>query len=96
MEYFIAVTAVALIFIIVAYVRRGQQKSACPQCASLQIRTVDQQLRELQQDNRTGKNLEGLGGIGGFGKKLDVQLIMETRYRCLDCNHIWTVIAPES
>lgn len=85
MEIVVAITAVVLIAIFVGYVQRGQQKAACPQCASSQVRTVDQQLKELKQDQTTG-----------YAVKLDVQLIMETQYRCQACSHSWTVIAPET
>ena len=35
-------------------------------------------------------------GLGNFGMKLDVQLIMETQYRCRACEHSWSVTAPET
>lgn len=84
MEKFLPIATVALIIIFVAYVRRGHTKKICPECDSSRIRTVDQHLKELQQDKTKG-----------YGVKLDVQLIIETQYRCKACNHSWTVIAPE-
>jgi hypothetical protein len=96
MEIIVPIAAVVLIIIFVAYVRRGQTKIGCPNCESLQVRTVDQQLKKLTQDRTSGHNLKGIGGIGGFGMKLDVQLIVETHYRCRSCEHSWSVIAPES
>lgn len=95
MELFILVAAFVLIITFVAYIRRGQVKISCPKCNSPKIRTVDQQLIKLTQDSRSGHNLKGIGGIGGLGTKLDVQLIMETQYRCQDCEHSWSVTAPE-
>jgi len=85
MEIFIPVAAVVLIAAFVGYLRRGQQKIICPQCDSSQVRLVDQQLKELKQDQTVG-----------YAVKLDVQLIMETKYRCQACNHSWSVIAPEA
>lgn len=84
MEIIVPLSAIALIVIFVGYVRRGQQKPLCPACASLQVRLVDQQLKELKQDQTVG-----------YAVKLDVQLIMETQYRCQACNHTWSVTAPE-
>ncbi|MEZ4593830.1 MAG: hypothetical protein R3D55_22190 [Chloroflexota bacterium] len=85
MEFVIIIAAVALIATFVAYIRRGQQKTSCPQCSSLQVRQLDQQLKKLKQDS----------GTMGYAVKLDVKLIMETKYRCQSCHHTWTVTAPE-
>ena len=91
MELFILATAVVLIVVFVAYIRRSQTRISCPQCSSAQVRTVDQQLKQLKQDS----NLQGFGVIDSLGTKLDVQLIMETQYRCQGCEHSWSVTAPE-
>jgi transposase-like protein len=85
MELLIPVATIVLIVIFVGYVRRGQPKISCPQCADTEVRLVEQQLKELKQDSTMG-----------YAVKLDVQLIMETSYRCQNCNHTWTVTAPES
>lgn len=85
MEILVPVSAVVLIAIFVGYVRRTQQKTQCPQCNSSQVRTVDKQLKELKQDQTIG-----------YAVKLDVKLIMETRYRCQACSHSWAVIASET
>ncbi len=84
MEILLPVTAVILIALFVGYLRREQRKISCPQCESLRVRIVEQQLKELKQDQTIG-----------YAVKLDVQLIMETEYRCQACGHTWTVIAPE-
>ena len=85
MEIFIPVAAVVLVAFFVGYLQRGKQKISCPTCDSSQVRVVDQQLKELKQDQTMG-----------YAVKLDVRLIMETQYRCQACNHSWTVIAPET
>lgn len=85
MEILLPITAVILIAVFVGYLRRERQKISCPACNSSQIRAVEKQLKELKQDRATG-----------YAVKLDVQLIMETKYRCQACDHTWTVIAPES
>lgn len=85
MEFIIPIAAIALIAIFVGYVRRSQTKVSCPACDSPNVRQVDQHLKELKQDSKMG-----------YAVKLDVQLILETKYRCQNCNHSWTVIAPES
>ncbi len=85
MEIVIVVTAVALIIIFVGYLQRSKPKISCPQCNNTQVRQLEQQLKKLQQDE-----------IIGLGMKLDVQLIMETKYRCQNCEHTWTITAPES
>jgi len=85
MEIVAPITAVMLIAIFVGYVRRGKQKISCPGCDSAQVRIVEQQLKELKQDRTIG-----------YAIKLDVQLIMETQYRCQACGHSWAVIAPET
>ena len=95
MEFFILLAAFVLAIAFVAYVRRGQHKISCPQCSSVQVRTVDRQLKKLTQGRAIGQDVKDLGGLGNFGIKLDVQLIMETQYRCQACSHAWTVIAPE-
>jgi transposase-like protein len=84
MEILVPIAAVVLIVIFVGYVRHGQQKIHCPQCSSPQVRVVDQQLKKLKQDQTMG-----------YAVKLDVQLIMETSYRCQNCNHTWAITAPE-
>lgn len=84
MDIFLPLTAVVLIAIFVSYLRRARQKISCPECESSQVRIVEQQLKELKQDQTTG-----------YAVKLDVQLIMETQYRCQNCEHSWAVIAPE-
>ena len=85
MEFFILLAAFVLAIAFVAYVRRGQHKISCPQCSNAQVRRVDQQLKELKQ-----------GESMGYSVKLDVQLIMETQYRCQACEHSWSVTAPEN
>ncbi|WP_420644557.1 hypothetical protein [Candidatus Leptofilum sp.] len=85
MEIVIVVTVVGLGILFAGYLRRSRPKIACEECDSTQVRQLEQSLKKLQQDE-----------IIGLGMKLDVQIIMETRYRCQDCNHSWTVIAPES
>jgi transposase-like protein len=85
MGIIVPISAVALIVIFVAYVCRGQIKMSCPECNNSQVRTVDKQLKELKQDQTMG-----------YAVKLDVKLIIETRYRCQACSHSWTVIAPET
>lgn len=85
MEIVIPVAAVALIIIFVGYLQRSKPKMSCPQCSSAQVRQLEQQLKELKQDNTIGYSI-----------KLDVQLIMETKYRCKNCEHTWTITAPES
>jgi DNA-directed RNA polymerase subunit M/transcription elongation factor TFIIS len=57
----------------------------CPNCETKNVRIVDQQLKELKQDETIG-----------YATKLDVKLIMETHYRCRECDHKWTVTAPEN
>ena len=91
MEFVLALAAIALTIIFVAYLRRSQPKISCPQCTGTQIRTVEQQLKQLKQDSR----IEGFGVIDSLGTKMDVQLIMETQYRCQACEHSWSVTAPE-
>lgn len=86
MEFAIIIAAGVLIATFVAYVRRGQQKISCPQCSSSQVHQMNQQLKELKQDS----------GTIGYSIKLDVKLIMETKYRCHNCNHTWAITAPES
>lgn len=85
MEILLLIAAVALIVIFAGYLRRGREKIVCPQCGSSQLRTVEQQLKELKQDQTIG-----------YAVKLDVQLIMETKYRCQACDHAWRVVAPEN
>lgn len=85
MELFILVAAVVLTITFVAYIRRGQVKMHCPQCDSASVRTVERQLKELKQDQTIG-----------YAVKLDVQLIMETQYRCKACEHSWSMTAPET
>ncbi len=85
MEIFVPIAAVVLVAFFVGYLQRGKQKIRCPECENTQIRLVDQQLKELKQDQTKG-----------YAVKLDVQLIMETTYRCQACNYSWTVIAPET
>ena len=84
MEIVVIMAAVLLLIIFVFYLRRGRQTISCPACSSKQIRTVEQQLEKLTQDRSVG-----------YAVKLDVQLIMKTDYRCQQCAHSWTVIAPE-
>lgn len=85
MEILVPLAALVLVVIFVAYVRRGQQpKVSCPQCGSGQVRLVEQHLEKLKQDESAG-----------YAVKLDVQLILETTYRCQTCQHSWTVVAPE-
>ncbi len=86
MELLLPAAAAALVIFFVGYLRRSQEKITCPQCHSSQLRQVEQQLKEIRQD----------GGKIGYATKLDVQLIMETSYRCQNCSHTWTVTAPES
>ena len=85
MEFVIIIAALVLVAAFLAYVRRGQQKISCPECANQQVRQVEQQLKELKQDSTMG-----------YAVKLDVKLIMETTYRCQTCHHTWTVTAPEN
>ena len=85
MEFILPLAAIVLIVAFVGYVRRGQQKTNCPECGSTQLRIVDKQLKELKQDTTRG-----------YSVKLDVSLILETRYRCQVCNHTWLVTAPEN
>ena len=96
MELFILVAAVVLTITFVAYIRRGQVKMRCPECDGASVRTVDQQLKKLTQGRAIGQDVKDLGGLGNFGMKLDVQLIMETQYRCRSCEHSWSVTAPET
>ena len=85
MEFILPLAVVVLIAVFVGYVRRGQQKTNCPECGSTQLHIVDKQLKELKQDSTRG-----------YSVKLDVSLILETRYRCQMCNHTWLVTAPEN
>ena len=85
MEILLPITAVILIAVFVGYLRRERPKISCPACNSLQVRVVEKQLKELKQDRATGHAV-----------KLDVQLIMESKYRCQACGHTWTAISPES
>ena len=85
MEILLPITAVILVAVFVGYLRRERPQLSCSACDSLQIRLVEKQLKELKQDRSTGHAV-----------KLDVQLIMETKYRCQACDHTWTIIAPES
>jgi hypothetical protein len=84
-EIFLPITAVILIVVFVGYLRRERPKISCPACNSTQVRTVEKQIKELKQDRATGHAV-----------KLDVQLIMETKYRCQACDHTWNLIAPET
>ena len=84
MEIFLAAAAILLVVVFLNYLRREQQKTSCPQCSGKQIRIVEQQLKELKQDQTVG-----------YGAKLDVQLIMRTQYHCQTCNHNWTETGPE-
>ena len=85
MDILLPIATVALIAIFVGYLRRNKQQVSCPQCNSSKVRIVEQQLNELKQDQ-----------TAGYAVKLDVKLIMETKYHCQVCNHTWTIIAPES
>lgn len=85
MEILLPIAAVVLVLVFVGYVRRGQPKTNCPQCGGTQLRIVDKQLKELKQDTTKG-----------YSMKLDVSLILETRYRCQACNHTWLITAPEN
>lgn len=84
MEFVIVVSLAAFIAIFAGYLRRSSSKIICPECESKQVRQLEQHLKKLQQDE-----------IIGLGLKLDVQLIMETKYACQKCGHKWQVIAPE-
>lgn len=84
MEILLPVAAVAMLVIFIGYLRREQTTISCPECESVRVRQVDQQLKHLKQDAKMG-----------YGVKLDVQLILETRYACQSCHHRWTVTAPE-
>lgn len=84
MEFIVIIAAVALILTFVAYLRRAQPKITCPACGSVQVRQVEQQLKRIEQDTSVG-----------YATKLDVRLIMETSYRCQNCNHTWAITAPE-
>ncbi len=85
MEFLLPIGAVVLIVFFVSYLQRGKQKVSCPECNGFQVRIVEQQLKQLKQNQTMG-----------YATKLDVQLIMETVYRCQTCQHTWQVTAPES
>jgi DNA-directed RNA polymerase subunit M/transcription elongation factor TFIIS len=85
MEILLPITAVILVAVFVGYLRRERPKLSCPKCVSSRVRLVEKQLKELKQDRATGHAV-----------KLDVQLIMETKYRCQACGHTWNIIAPET
>lgn len=85
MEILLPIGAIVLIVFFVGYLQRGKQKVSCPECNSVQVRIVEQQLKQLKQNQTMG-----------YATKLDVQLIVETAYRCQACQYTWQVTAPEN
>ena len=85
MELILIAVAAFFIYTFINYLRRNNEPVTCPNCEAQQVRVVDQQLKKLSQDDRTDL----------LGMRIDVKLLMETRYRCKVCEHSWQVTAPE-